>query len=152
HFHYVMAGTIFVIFGAIHHWWPKMFGRMYNEFWGQVAAVIAFLGFNMVFFIQFLLGTRGMPRRYYDYTKLMPNHPEFQGMHQFSTIGSYVMGIGLIIMAWNLLMSLKNGRKAPANPWGGASLEWHTTSPPPTENFHGVPHAGDPYDYEDLQY
>jgi cytochrome c oxidase subunit I len=152
HFHYVMAGTIFVIFGAIHHWWPKMFGRMYNEFWGNVATITAFIGFNLVFFVQFVLGTRGMPRRYYDYTKLMPQHPEFQLMHQISTIGSYVMGIGLIIMAWNLLVSLKRGRLAPANPWGGSSLEWHTTSPPPVENFHGTPHAGDPYDYEDLQY
>jgi cytochrome c oxidase subunit 1 len=144
HFHYVMAGTIFVLFGGIHYWWPKMFGRMYNELQAGIASFLIFLGFNLTFFPQFLMGSQGMPRRYYSYL------PEFYPYHLTSSIGSYVMAAGLLLMTYALLMSLVRGKRAPDNPWGGNSLEWHTTSPPPLENFNGEPKAGDPYDYRSL--
>ncbi len=149
HFHYVMmGGAITALMGGIHYWWPKAFGRMYNEKVGQLGAVFVFVGLNVTFFPQFILGTRGMPRRYYNYL------PEFQGLHQLSTIGAYILGVGFLITAVSLARSLKHGRKAPANPWGATTLEWQTSSPPPYYNFHTAPeiHQG-PYDgYEDLIY
>ena len=146
HFHYVMAGTIFVLFGAIHYWWPKMFGRMYNEFQGALASFIIFIGFNLTFFPQFIMGSQGMPRRYYSYLEV------FQPYHIVSSIGSYVMAVGLLLMMYCLFMSLKNGKKAADNPWGSNSLEWHSPSPPPLENFTGEPLAVDPYDYRNLEW
>jgi cytochrome c oxidase subunit 1 len=143
HFHYVMVGgTVFAFFGGIHHWWPKMTGRMYSETLGRLAVALFFIGFNVTFFTQFILGSRGMPRRYYDYL------PQFQTLHQISTIGSYILGAGVLVMVYNLLSSLKSGARAPANPWGGASLEWQCPSPPVTENFEHQPivNAG-PYDF-----
>jgi cytochrome c oxidase subunit 1 len=152
HFHYVMAGTIFVFIGGIHYWWPKITGKMYNEFSGRLGAILFFVGFNITFGTQFILGSRGMPRRYYDYKDLLPYHPEFHTLHIISSIGSYVMLAGLLCTAACLIHSLMRGRAAPHNPWGSNSLEWHTASPPPVENFHGTPIAGDPYDYENLEY
>jgi cytochrome c oxidase subunit 1 len=148
HFHYViMGGTVFAFLGAIHYWWPKMFGRMYDEFSGRVAAVIIFVGFNLTFFPQFILGTKGVPRRTYNYS------PEFQFYHVESTIGSYLIGIGMLITAGCLIHSLFRGRLAPANPWGAASLEWRCPSPPPTHNFDQPPtNIGDPYDFSGLRY
>ncbi len=147
HFHYVMmGGTLISFLGGLHYWWPKMFGRMYNEFWARVACAIIFFGFNLTFFPQFLLGTRGMPRRYARY------EPEFQGLHQMSTVGSMILGVGLLICAIVLIHSLIRGRRAPSNPWGGATLEWQCSSPPPHDNFAHTPHAGDPYDFSHLQY
>lgn len=144
HFHYVMmGGTVMAFLGGIHYWWPKMFGKMYNEFWGRVSFVFVFLGFNMVFFVQFLLGAKGMPRRYYNYLD------QFQPMHAFSTMGSWVLGVGFIILAINLIRSFKTGKEAGDNPWGGLTLEWQTSSPPPLENFYETPVVKhDPYDYE----
>jgi cytochrome c oxidase subunit 1 len=146
HFHYVMmGGTVMAFFGGLHHWWPKMTGRMYNDTIGKVAALTVGLGFNMTFFTQFILGARGMPRRYYNYLD------QFQPLHAFSTVGSWVLGLGILIAIVNLLRSLKYGEVAPANPWGGASLEWMTASPPPTENFIGnAPVAHGPYDFDKL--
>jgi cytochrome c oxidase subunit 1 len=147
HFHYVMVGgTVFAMLGGLHYWWPKMFGRMYNENWGRLACLIIFIGFNLTFFTQFVLGTQGAPRRTYNYP------PQFQSYHIQSTIGAYILTIGLIILALNLVYSLIRGRKAPANPWGGNSLEWHTSSPPPTHNFDHTPTAGDPYDFSNWEY
>ncbi len=150
HFHYVMmGGTVMAFLGGIHYWWPKMTGKLYNETLGKVSALLVFLGFNMTFFIQFVMGSQGMPRRYYDY----PDMPWLEPLHQASTIGSYVLGLGLLVVLINGLLSLrKKTPKAPGNPWGGATLEWtHTTSPPDHHNFHHTPlvtHG--PYDYEVL--
>jgi cytochrome c oxidase subunit 1 len=149
HFHYVMmGGAITALMGGIHYWWPKAFGRMYNEKVGQLGAAFVFVGLNVTFFPQFILGTRGMPRRYYNYL------PEFQGLHQLSTVGAYILGIGFLITAVSLARSLKIGRKAPQNPWGASTLEWLTSSPPPYYNFHTPPEVTmGPYDgYESLTY
>ncbi|MBI2392319.1 MAG: cytochrome c oxidase subunit I [Deltaproteobacteria bacterium] len=143
HFHYVMmGGTVIAFTGALHHWWPKMTGRMYNETLGRVSAVTMFIGFNMTFFSQFILGSRGMPRRYYNYLD------QYQPLHQFSTVGSWVIGLAFLFVLYNLLASLRSGAKAPDNPWGGMSLEWQTATPPPTENFLTTPKVlHGPYDY-----
>jgi cytochrome c oxidase subunit 1 len=142
HFHYVMMGSALIaMIGGLHHWWPKMTGRMFNEFWGKIGCLLVFVGFNVTFFTQFMLGSQGMPRRYYQY------QPEFQIYHHISTGGSYIMGLGFLITAIYLLHSLFAGRRAPANPWGGASLEWQCTSPPPHDNFAVTPRVGDCYDF-----
>ena len=151
HFHYVMmGGTVMAFLGGIHYWWPKMTGLLYNETLGKISAFLVFVGFNLTFFIQFVMGSQGMPRRYYDY----PDMPWLEPLHRVSTIGSYVLGLGLMVVLVNGLISLfsKKTKKAPGNPWGGATLEWtHTTSPPDHHNFHHTPlvtHG--PYDYEVL--
>ena len=145
HFHYVMmGGSVFALIGGLFFWWPKMFGRMVEERWAQIGFWLSFIGFNVTFFSQFVLGSRGMPRRYFNYL------PEFQGLHQLSTLGSYVLAVGLVISAIALLHALFAGRPAPDNPWGAATLEWFTASPPPTDNFAAEPAVGDPYDYSDL--
>jgi len=147
HFHYVMfGGTLMAFIGGLHYWWPKMFGKMYSEFWGRLTCFVIFLGFNATFFAQFILGTLGMPRRY-------ANYPEkFTFLHRFSSIGSFVMGVGFIIMLVYLIHSLFRGRKAPANPWGSATLEWQCSSPPPHDNFAEQPKVGDPYDLSHIVY
>jgi cytochrome c oxidase subunit 1 len=143
HFHYVMfGGTVIAFLGGLHYWWPKMFGRMYNELWGRVGALVIFVGFNTTFFTQFVMGSHGAPRRSYHYV------PEFEPYHVLSTIGAYMLAVGFVIVAVNLAHSLFRGRPAPANPWGGATLEWQTSSPPPHDNFPTAPVAGDPYDVE----
>ncbi len=145
HFHYVMmGGTVFALIGGLFYWWPKFFGRMYDEKWGQIGFWLSFVGFNVTFFTQFVLGSHGMPRRYFNYL------PEFQTLHQVSSIGSYVLAVGLVVSAIALLHAIFAGRPAPDNPWGGGSLEWFTSSPPPTENFRTEPPIRDPYDYSDL--
>jgi cytochrome c oxidase subunit 1 len=147
HFHYVMMGGLVIsLLGGLHYWWPKFTGRMYNERLGQIACGLVFVGFNVTFFTQFLLGSNGMPRRYYTYAA------EYQPLHQVSTMGSYILACGFILMLFYLLHSLWNGRPAPANPWGGATLEWMTTSPPRYDNFETTPTVGDPYDFSDLTY
>ncbi len=145
HFHYVMmGGTVVAFVGGLHHWWPKMTGKMYSEKLGRVSAVLYFIGFNVTFFTQFILGSRGMPRRYYNYLD------QFQPLHQFSTVGSWIIGLAFLVALYNLLDSLKNGADAPDNPWGGLTLEWQTTTPPPTENFPVTPRVTHgPYDYSD---
>jgi cytochrome c oxidase subunit 1 len=143
HFHYVMmGGAITALMGGIHYWWPKAFGKMYDDRMGKIGALLVFIGLNVTFFPQFVLGTRGMPRRYYNYL------PEFQSLHQLSTIGAYTLGLGFLLTAYYLIASLRKKKyDAPMNPWGGATLEWQTASPPPYYNFHTTPevHQG-PYD------
>ncbi len=147
HFHYVMVGgTLFAFIGALHHWWPKMTGKMYHENTARLAWLLFFVGFNLTFFIQFVLGSRGMPRRYYDYVA------EFELMHQISTIGAYLTAVGLFLLLGCLVHSLLKGKKAPANPWGGTTLEWQCTSPPPMHNFDKAPEVGDPYDHSKMHY
>ncbi len=134
HFHYVMVGgAIMGFLGGIHYWWPKIFGRMYNEGWSKISAIIVFIGFNLTFFPQFLLGYMGMPRRYHVYP------PEFQVLNVLSSAGASILGIGYLIPFCYLLWSLKYGPPAPPNPWGATGLEWQTASPPPTENFEVTP-------------
>jgi cytochrome c oxidase subunit 1 len=146
HFHYVMmGGTIIAFIGGIHHWWGKMTGRMYNEAHARWGALLVFIGFNMTFFNQFIIGQQGMPRRYATYV------PQFQQQHVMSTIGAYILGLGLLWTAIYLLRSLKTGAQAPDNPWDGASLEWLTQSPPIEHNFHGQPRADtDPYNFPQI--
>jgi len=133
HFHYVMVGgTILAYLGGIHFWWPKMFGRTYSEFWGRLSALIIFIGFNLTFFPQFMVGYLGMPRRYHYYYFA----PEWQFYHILSTAGSTVLGFGFLLPAIYLTYSLFKGKKAGPNPWNAKGLEWeYTSSPPITENF-----------------
>jgi cytochrome c oxidase subunit 1 len=134
HFHYVMVGgAIMGFLGGIHYWWPKIFGRMYDEGWSKISAIIVFVGFNLTFFPQFLLGYMGMPRRYHVYP------PEFQVLNVLSSAGASILGVGYLIPFCYLLWSLKYGPPAPPNPWGATGLEWQTASPPPTENFEVTP-------------
>jgi cytochrome c oxidase subunit 1 len=153
HFHYVMVGgTTFAFLAGIHYWWPKVTGRMYSETWGIVSFILVFIGFNIAFFPQFLLGTHGMPRRYYDYKDMLVENPEYYTLHHWSSIGSYILAIGLAFVLVYLLQSLWKGRLAPANPWGGATLEWRCSSPPPHDNFASPPEVGDPYDMSSVTY
>ncbi len=147
HFHYVMVGGTFMAFiGGIYYWWPKMFGKMYSERVGMIGATLVFVGFNLTFFIQFFMGSQGMPRRYYNYLD------QFQTLHQFSTFGSYILGFGLFVVLGNWIHSLVAGKKAPANPFHASTLEWtDTQSPPITHNFEVQPiYRHEPYEYGDV--
>ena len=147
HFHYVMVGGTLVAFmGGVFHWWPKMFGKLYNEWGGRLSCLIVFLGFNLTFLPQFVLGSRGMPRRYATYD------PEFATLHRMSTWGAVLLGVGILVALVVLLYSLWKGKRAPANPWGGATLEWCCTSPPPFYNFERAPIVADPYDYSSIEW
>jgi cytochrome c oxidase subunit 1 len=143
HFHYIMVGgTIMAYLGGLHFWWPKMTGRMYSEIWGKLSALVVFVGFNLTFFPQFVLGYLGMPRRYYEYP------PEFQVLNVMSSAGASVLAFGFMLPLFYLGVSLFNGRPAGPNPWRATGLEWQTDSPPPTENFHTTPIVTeDPYCY-----
>lgn len=144
HFHYVMmGGTVMALLAGVYYWWPKMFGRMYNEFAGKVSAVLMFIGFNMTFLPQFQMGFLGMPRRYFNYD------PMYQIYHQISTVGSWFICASFVVTIGTLIYSLFAGAKAPMNPWGARSLEWTIPSPPPTENFTSDPVITDPYPYGD---
>jgi len=144
HFHYVMfGGAAFAFFAGLHYWFPKITGRMYNESWAKVACLFLFLGFNTLYFPMFILGWQGLPRRYYDYP------PEFQELNVVSTVGSWIVAVGLILLFTNLLRSARKGAQAGMNPWGGTTLEWRTTSPPPEENFEEIPVVTEgPYVYK----
>ena len=145
HFHYVMmGGTLIAFLGGLHYWWPKMFGRMFNETWAKISCLVVFLGFNMTFFPQFILGVQGMPRRYARYQE------QFQGLHQLSTFGSLLLGVGLLMAAIVLIHSLRRGRRAPNNPWGAATLEWQAASPPIEHNFAAEVVVRSPYDFAGL--
>ncbi len=148
HFHYVMVGgTIMAYLGGLHFWWPKITGRLYNEFWARISAAIVFIGFNLTFFPQFLLGYLGMPRRYHVYVD------EFQVLNVLSTAGASILGVGYLLPMIYLAWSMRYGELAPANPWGATGLEWETPSPPPTENFETQPVVTRPayaYDLEEV--
>ena len=134
HFHYVMVGgQVLAYLGGLHYWWSKITGKMYSEFWSKIAAIIIFVGFNLTFFPQFILGYMGMPRRYAAYP------PELQVLNIFSTAGASILAIGLIIPLIYFTYSIFFGEKASANPWLLPGLEWRTASPPPTENFETTP-------------
>jgi len=134
HFHYIMVGgTIMGYLGGMHYWWPKMTGRMYPELPAKLSALVIFVGFNLTFFPQFILGYLGMPRRYHSYPE------EFQVLNVMSTAGASILAVGYALPMAYFLWSLKWGQRAPANPWGAKGLEWETSSPPPTDNFEVQP-------------
>ncbi len=147
HFHYVMVGGVVMAYlGGIHFWWPKITGRMYPEFWGKLSAMIGFVGFNLTFFPQFIVGYLGMPRRYWMYA------PEFQVWNVLSTAGATVLAVGYLMPLVYLTWSLRYGPVVGDNPWGAVGLEWMTTSPPPTENFLEPPVVTwEAYDYEHIK-
>ncbi|MBE0673640.1 MAG: cbb3-type cytochrome c oxidase subunit I, partial [Bacteroidales bacterium] len=134
HFHYIIFGGMgFAFFAGIHYWYPKMFGRMYNNRVANIAWGIIFAGFNLLYFPLFIIGIQGMPRRYYDYL------PQFTTGQVISTIGAFILITGLIIMVTNLVYHRRRGAIAPANPWKGVTLEWQIPSPPSHENFDVIP-------------
>jgi cytochrome c oxidase subunit 1 len=144
HFHYVMfGGAVFTFFGLIHYWMPKMFNRMYNETLGKITVTLLFIGFNTLYFPMFIMGYLGMPRRYWDYL------PEYQTYHVISTVGSWILITGILIMIYNIVTSILWGKRPESiNPWGGTTLEWTVPSPPPTLNFLTTPEiTEDPYNY-----
>jgi cytochrome c oxidase subunit 1 len=143
HFHYIMVGgAIMGYLGGLHYWWPKISGRMYPEWWARSSAVIIFLGFNLTFFPQFVLGYLGMPRRYHAYPE------EFQVLNVLSTAGASILGVGYLIPLVYFVWSMRYGKKAGSNPWGAKGLEWQTSSPPPTFNFDETPVVTEEaYDY-----
>ena len=147
HFHYVMVGGVVMAYlGGLHFWWPKITGRMYPESMGKLAALIGFVGFNLTFFPQFILGYVGMPRRYYQYP------PEFQVLNVLSTAGATILGVGYLFPLVYLLWSLRYGEVAGDNPWNAAGLEWKTSSPPPTFNFDVEPIVDfEAYNYDELK-
>lgn len=143
HFHYVMVGgTLMALMGGFYYWLPKMFGKMYNEFTARMSWVFIFIGFNVTFFPQFILGAMGMPRRYFDYL------PAYESLNKISTFGSWLIGIGFLFGLYTIINCITKGEKAPANPWGAKTLEWTIPSPPPHHNFDVEPvvTAG-PYEY-----
>ena len=148
HFHYVMVGGSLTAFlGALHYWWPKMFGVMYSELWGKISALLVFVGFNVTFFPQFILGFLGMPRRYHYYYFA----PEFQVYHIMSTMGASILAVALILPAVYLTHSLFKGQKATDSPWGAHGLEWDIASPPITTNFVTTPIVTDEvYSYSEM--
>ncbi|PZR79387.1 MAG: cytochrome c oxidase subunit I, partial [Chthoniobacterales bacterium] len=144
HFHYIMVGGMVMGYlGGIHFWWPKITGRMYPELLAKLSALIIFLGFNLTFFPQFILGYLGMPRRYPVYA------PEFQVLNVLSSAGASILAVGYLLPLAYLLWSLRYGRKAGANPWNATGLEWTTPSPPPKDNFESTPIVTEePYEYD----
>ena len=149
HFHYIMVGgTVLAYLGALHFWWPKITGRMYIEWIAKFAAFTVFVGFNLTFFPQFILGYLGMPRRYHAY----PDEPVWQVLHVMSTAGASILALGQALPLFYLVWSLKHGRLAGPNPWMATGLEWQTPSPPPTENFDETPIVTEPpYQYHKME-
>jgi cytochrome c oxidase subunit 1 len=148
HFHYIMVGgTVMAFLGGVHYWWPKISGKMYPEGLARLSALIVFLGFNLTFFPQFVLGFLGMPRRYAAYPE------EFQMLHVLSTAGATILGVGYVLPLCYLLWSWNHGRDAGPNPWRAPGLEWKSTSPPPTHNFEITPVVTSklPYDFEAMK-
>jgi cytochrome c oxidase subunit I len=143
HFHYIMVGgAIMGYLGGLHFWWPKITGRLYPEFLARVAAIVLFIGFNLTFFPQFILGFLGMPRRYHNYP------PEFQVLNVMSSAGASILAIGYLLPFCYLIWSMRYGEVAGPNPWPATGLEWTTDSPPPTDNFHESPVVDwEPYDF-----
>jgi cytochrome c oxidase subunit 1 len=144
HFHYIMVGgTIMGYLGGLHFWWPKITGRLYPETWARAAAAIVFVGFNLTFFPQFVLGYLGMPRRYHAYVG------EFQVLNVMSSAGASILGLGYLIPMVYLIWSMRYGRPATANPWKARGLEWQIASPPITQNFESQPVVThEAYDYD----
>ena len=143
HFHFIIFGGVgYAFFGAMHYWFPKMFGRMYDASWAKTGWLVFFIGFLTLYTPMFYLGIKGMPRRYFDYL------PEFHAANVLSSFGAIIMIFGLAIIIINLIRSARTGPKAETNPWGGKTLEWQVPSPPPLENFGEIPViTKGPYDF-----
>jgi len=136
HFHYVlMGGTTFAIIGGLYYWFPKMSGRLMSETLGKISFWMMFVGFWMTFLIQHSLGMEGMPRRIYRY----PDSAGWGTQNLVSTIGAFILGVGVLVTMVNVIISLKSGKKAGNDPWKGNTLEWFTSSPPPENNFDEIP-------------
>lgn len=146
HFHYIMVGgMVSAYLGGIHYWWPKISGRMYSKWWGKIAALLLFFGFNLTFFPQFILGYLGMPRRYHTYPE------EFQVLHIMSTLGASILAVGYLLPLFYLAWSIRYGEIASSNPWNATGLEWQTESPPSKHNFERTPLVTeDPYSYSSI--
>ncbi|HEX6503988.1 MAG TPA: cytochrome c oxidase subunit I [Terriglobales bacterium] len=146
HFHYIMVGGMVMAYmGGMHFWWPKISGRLYPENWGRLAALIIFIGFNLTFFPQFVLGYLGMPRRYWQYS------PEFQVLNVLSTAGATILAVGYLLPMVYFLWSMRYGKHAPDNPWNAAGLEWKISSPPTTFNFEETPVVTwEAYNYDEI--
>ena len=144
HFHYIMVGgTISAFFGGVHFWWPKITGRLYPEIWARFTAILTYVGFNLTFMPQFILGYLGMPRRYYAYP------PEWQSWNLLSSAGASILAVAYILPLFYLGWSIFYGRRADANPYRATGLEWTTPSPPPKDNFERTPVVTTaPYQYE----
>lgn len=151
HFHYVLGMALtLAVFGGFHYWYPKITGRMYNELWAKIGLVLIMIGSNLFYFLQFIVGLEGMPRRYADY----PAIDSWIKLHELQTIGAFILAFGVLITILNLVLSTKLGKKAEDNPWQSPSLEWLIPSPPPPHNFDKIPHMPedwDPYNYEWLE-
>jgi cytochrome c oxidase subunit I len=139
HFHYIMVGgMVSAYFAALHYWWPKISGRIYPEMIARAAALLMFLGFNLTFFPQFILGYLGMPRRYHSYP------PEFQVLNVLSSAGATILAAAYLMPLFYLTWSWFRGARATSNPWAATGLEWQTPSPPFTENFAVTPIVTEP--------
>lgn len=134
HFHFIMVGgTLMGYLGGLHYWWPKITGRLYPAFWSKLSAMIVFVGFNLTFLPQFILGYQGMPRRYHVYPE------EFQVLNVMSSAGATILGLGYLLPLLYFFWSMRYGERSVDNPWGAAGLEWRTASPPPPHNFAETP-------------
>ncbi len=147
HFHYVIFGGLgFALFGAMHYWFPKIYGRMYDKRGANLSCLLAFIGFNLLYFPMFIAGMEGMPRRYYTYPA------KYAATQMISTVGSWILAAAMLYMFWNLIRSMRGGPAAGGNPWGGATLEWTIPSPPPHHNFPSEPvDIRSPYDYRGIE-
>ncbi len=143
HFHYVMfGGTGFAFIAALYYWFPKIYGKMFNVKWANIGFWFMFVGFNLLYFPMLIVGIMGMPRRYFDYI------PRFHLPNIISTVGSWVLVVGLVIIIINFVKARKHGATAVKNPWGGLTLEWTVDSPPTLENFDEIPTVTEgPYEY-----